>query len=146
MINNNKLVYLKVPPLASTSRPSCGLAEHVPLPVANLMPSLAKLPTWMMENAEKKKKTMMNSMESACLSASLVSRFSIQRSHKCTCWTHECDNGHSNAVPCDRNKNKINGCCWYTLHCGRAKIGAIENLSPSWISDVRVVTFKYSND
>lgn len=38
--------YLSVPPLASCSRPSSGSAVHFPGVVANLIPSLAKLPTF----------------------------------------------------------------------------------------------------
>lgn len=42
----SKTFYLKVPPFASASRPSSGSIEHFPLPVANLIPSFAKFPTW----------------------------------------------------------------------------------------------------
>lgn len=41
------ITYLNVPPFASCSRPSSGLAEHEPaFEDANFMPSFAKFPTY----------------------------------------------------------------------------------------------------
>lgn len=50
-----------MPPFASTSSPSFGSAEHFPFPAANLMPSFAKLPTWINEEMEwRRKKNVWN--------------------------------------------------------------------------------------